>query len=96
MLKEKPAISPHNGEVPGVPSHLVSLLLLVSFVSCFQSRGGTNWYGCAYKAGGPSEVNVKDESEYLAERRPKLPGVCERLEGSPGEEKIGSAHVLSI
>ena len=52
VLKESPAISPHTERFPAFLPYLVSLLLLVSFVNCFQSRGGTNRYGFAYKAGG--------------------------------------------
>jgi len=51
-VEKSPAISPHTERFPAFLPYLVSLLLLVSFVSCFQSRGGTNRYGFAYKARG--------------------------------------------
>jgi len=95
ICRKSPAITPYKEKFPSYLSYLISLLSLVSFVSGYKSRGGTNRYEFTSVAGNHRRVKRRLHRSTKRTGRRNSP-VCESLEGSPGMEKIGNSHVLSI
>lgn len=75
-------------------SYLVSLLLLVSFVRHYRSRGGTNIHGFAYMARNHRKVKWRMDRNTVQKGDRNSFVVCQCPEVFPRVEKIGKTHCI--